>query len=106
VRRIETIDEATGRPSISESTYRNQVGSVVPGDPHNVVRTPEGQMTGRTISVISRFRFRGAGDGHQPDHVVHQGVRFTVNALVPWTHFGAGFVLAVAQSQSAADPAP
>lgn len=105
VRRYETIDDQ-GRSNVSEQTYRNNVGSVVPGDPHELLRTDDGQMTGRGISVISRFRFRASGNGHQPDQIVHQGIRFTVKALTPWTHMGSGFVLVVAESEHAADPAP
>ncbi len=105
-RRSEVVDDQTGRSLLSETIIRNQVGSVVPGDPHDLVRTPEGQMTGNCISVISRFRFRASGNGYQPDMILYNGVRFTVKALKRWDRYGAGFLLVVAESEHAADPAP
>lgn len=105
IRRPETVG-ADGRVQIQEIPFPGRLGSVVPGDPHEVMRNDDGAMTGLGISVISRFRFRGETQGFQPDVIIHHGIRFTVKKVVPWTHYGKGFVLAVAESQSASHPAP
>lgn len=106
IRRRERISEETGRSVVTSTTYRNNFGSVVPGDPHELVRSAEGQMTSRLLSVICKFRLRASGKGFQPDQIVYDKVTYTVKALKPWTQLGAGFVLAVAESEHAADPAP
>jgi hypothetical protein len=105
IRRNEVVSEQ-GRSVVDERTYNGIKGVIVPGDPGNIMRKDDSQMTGNVITVSTVFRLRPAGWGFQPDIVVHEGVRFTVKALKRWTNMGSGFVKAVAESQNAADPAP
>lgn len=105
IRRVETVGN-DGRPTLVESTVADQCGIVTPGDTGKLLRKDDSQMTSRVISISTVFRLRASGDGFQPDIVLYDGVRFTVQAVQLFTRFGAGFVNAVATSSNAFDPAP
>ena len=102
-RRIDSIDEATGRSTITSQQTDGVLGVVVYGNGDNT-RRDDAQATDRRITVITRFRLRAAGAAVQPDVVVYDGVDFTVTGVEPWHRFGSGFVKASAESMQAADP--
>ena len=105
IRRTEVVG-ATGRSTLTEVTTVGVAGVVTPGDPGNLLRKDDSQMTSRVISISTTYRLRASGEGFQPDILLYDGVRYTVKATQLWTRFGAGFVNAVATSMNAADPAP
>lgn len=105
IRRAEVVGD-TGRSAVVETRHCGIVGVIVPGDPGNIMRKDDSQMTGNVITVSTVFRLRPASEGVQPDIIVHEGIRFTVKALKRWTSMGPGFVKAVAESQNASDPVP
>ncbi len=105
IRRTDAVG-SNGRSSVVENRYVGIVGIVVPGDPGDLLRTPEAAMTQRGITITTVFRLRAMSEGIQPDQVVYEGIVHTVKAVKPWTSMGIGFTKAVALSENAADPPP
>lgn len=102
-RRTDTVSEATGRSTLSETITDGIAGVVVFGNGDNK-RREDAQMADRRITVITKYRLRAAGEGTQPDIVVYDGVDFTVTGVEPWHRFGSGFLKATAESMRASDP--
>lgn len=105
-RRTSSVSEDNGRATVKESLYRDILGVVLAEDPSNQLRTDDGTMIPRNISVVTRFRLWGVSDSAQPDQLIYNGSVYTVQSVKLWTRFGAGFVKAFAQSQQASDPSP
>ena len=105
-RRLEVVG-TDGRATITEQPpVLGVLGIVVPGDPGNLLRKDDSQMTSRVITITTAFRLRASGATFQPDVVLYDGVRFTVKATKLWNRLGSGFIKAAAASENAYDPAP
>lgn len=102
IRVSETVG-ATGRAALAEAQTDNIVGIIV-FDSKGVQPDETGKMGSRQIVCITQFRLREEAPGNQPDVVLYDGVRFTVNKVEPWTKFGAGFVKANCEAQKAGIP--
>jgi hypothetical protein len=103
-RRVDVVSPTSGLSTTTQTLVNNLVGVVAPEDKGSNTRRDDSQMTSRTITVITKFRLRAASDNVQPDVVVYDGVDFTVKSVQGWHRFGAGFILAVAESMNASDP--
>lgn len=103
VKRRTDVIGANGRNSQTVTNFTNLVGSVTPEE-GAMTRADDSEMTARVINVICMFRLRASSDGVQPDIVVWDGVDFTVKDVKGYHRFGAGFVVAKAESMNASDP--
>lgn len=107
-RRKEVLDH--GRVSTIDTVYADQAGVIDMAGPDDLKRFPEGQITGRVISIVTPFRLMASGkigaDQYQPDVITWEGSDYTVINVDPYTQFGAGQVEALAESKMAQDPPP
>ena len=104
VRRTEIVSVDTGLSEISEMLVPDLVGVITPGDAMSLVRDDVGQVTGRSISVVTKYPLRMSSEGVQPDIVRWNSVDYTVITESPYLNFGAGFVQATAMSMSTSTP--
>ena len=103
-----------GVGTVVPTTFPCVVGVVTVAGNNALQRLPESQMFGKTISVATTFRLRGAstdqqGIQYQPDLVVwpiSNGNTFIVSDLQDWSRFGAGFVEATCASINWSDLPP
>jgi hypothetical protein len=114
IRRENTIGN-DGVGTVTPTSYCNVVGVVTAAGNQALQRLPESQLMGKTVSVVTTFRLRGAttdpvtGLQYQPDLVVwpiQNGTTFVVADLQDWSRFGAGFVEATCSSIGWSDPPP
>ena len=106
VRRVETVNAATGRAVIASQAPVACRGVVTMAGSSNVQRTENGAMQPRAISIVTRTRMRGVEQGGgQPDWIIWRGITFTVTGCDPYPQFGRGFYQVEALSEQAADPA-
>lgn len=103
-RRAEAVN-TSGRSQVTVTPFIDIVGVITSTDPSDLERRDDGQMMTRTINVVTAFRLRGPSPGFQPDQIVHDGVTYTVDKILPFTRFGRGFIEAVATSMNAQTPA-
>lgn len=103
IRRTETI-EANGRSTITSMNIPNIVATVVPDAPAGNDRREDGQITARVVSLVSKFQFRAAAEGVQPDQFDIDGTRFTVTEVMPFKRFGQGFYEVKAMSMTTSNP--
>lgn len=101
-RRASTIG-SNGRATLSNTAYPNLIGVVTQNQPDALVRADDSQQVPRVITVVSKFAFRGAVAGFQPDLITWNGTDYLVKSVSPYSRFGAGFYEAVASSMTAAD---
>ena len=102
VQRIQSVD-ANGTVSTSDKILHNVIGVVLPTTPTELKRYKDKEFGQRTLKVITRYRLNSAavavaGQQRQPDHILHQGDRFIVVDLKPFTQYGPGWVLALVTS--------
>lgn len=102
--RQDVVIGANGRGAPTERRYQGIVGVVTPGDTGQILRGEDAATTSRVITVSSRYRFRGSGDGFVADDIFFDGVRYTVKAVKLWNHLGQGFTRVAAVSTNASDP--
>jgi len=107
--RRQQIVGATGGVTTSNTTYTAR-GSIGPVPPDQIAREPEQQYQGKTLSVVTMFRLRGAsqlaGNEFQPDLIQWKGDYYVVTALDDYTAYGAGMVQAICTSIDWIDRAP
>lgn len=108
-RRLETISDR-GRSVVTPTSLPNQVGTICAASPSDLKRLPEGDLMERYISIVSKFRLRGASkEGaavYKPDLVTYKGVDYVVVDVQPYPDAGPGFVQAIAGSGGIVDEAP
>ena len=102
-RRKEVVN-GFGEGSPSEQKFGAVPCVVYPGGQNKLDRRPEAQSTEKVIEIVSRFAFRMAskednGDRYQADLVAWRGDRYTVNSVVDYSQYGAGFTQAMATAQ-------
>lgn len=102
IRRAEVIGE-DGRVTTTETTHPNQIGVVTQQDPSDLMRRDDGQFVPRSIFIASRFAFRNAATGVQPDVIIWAGNRFEVKQAYNYSRFGRGLFECVAVSTDAMD---
>lgn len=105
IHRNEVVGE-DGRSMLSTTRTDGVVGVVTPGDPGNILRRDDNQMTTRVITITTMFRMRPAAEGIQPDQVFYDATTFTVKALKAWNRMGSGFFKVVAESELASSVVP
>jgi hypothetical protein len=101
-RRVETVG-TDGRVIMATSNFPNLIGVVTQSDPSSLVRNDDSQTIPRVISVVSKFNFRSATDGFQPDLIIWNGTTYLVKTSLPYSRYGAGFYEAIASSMTAID---
>jgi hypothetical protein len=102
-RRVEVVS-GQGRVNVTTTVVTpNPVGVVTATTPADLQRRDDLQSLGRSVNVVTTFRLRGPGPGHQPDLLGIDGVTYTVVEVLPYTRFGPGFVEARAVSGNAVD---
>ena len=109
-RRTQTIGN-NGRAIAATTAIPNVYGTIYPSTKNDLERFPDLQVTGKCISVISRFALRSEaetvdGTEYSPDIIVWKGSNFLVKALEDWSSYGPGFVLAICTSINLVDPPP
>ena len=102
VSRVETVD-AYGEASTTDTTTPGVIGVVKPAKPADLQILPESQRMGRHITIVTKHRLQGPSSGKQPDEIQWGGDTFLVKEILPYTHFGAGFVKAIAGSIDSLD---
>jgi hypothetical protein len=109
IRRTQTVG-SNGRATMAQQTISNLSGPVYPSDDNDLKRLADEQITGKAITVITRFALYGevevAGTQYQPDIVVWRGDNFLVKHLEDWSNYGPGFVLAICTSIDVVDQPP
>lgn len=101
-RRAETID-GHGRSVITPTTF-SAIGVVTAQSPSQLNRRDDAQLIDRAISFVTKARVYSAVAGFQPDQILYNGVVYTVDSVLPFTRYGAGFVEVLALSMNAQDP--
>jgi hypothetical protein len=101
-RRTDTIG-TNGRTTQTLTTFPDINAVVTQQDPADLMRGEAGQVVPRLIFLASRFAFRGAVVGYQPDLVTWNGTDYLVKQTYPYSRFGEGFYEAVAESMTATD---
>jgi len=101
-RNEEGIDEH-GRVTKSQVSFPGQIGVVTQQDPAELMRRDDGQMVPRSIFVASRFGFRGAVEGFQPDVITWNRTDYLVKQVFPYSRYGEGIYECVAVSTLAQD---
>jgi uncharacterized membrane protein len=108
-RRVQTVG-INGRVSIIAQAFAGVFGVIYPSDNNELQRLADLQVTGKTITVITRFALRSeaetSGTEYQPDIVVWRGDNFLVKHVEDWSSFGPGFVLAICTSIDLVDMPP
>lgn len=102
-RRTDVVDNFGRTAPTLVETFANQVGVVTQQDPADLMRRDDGQMVPRMIFVASRFIFRGASVGYQPDIITWNGSDYTVKHVMNYSRYGNGIVEVVAESMVAMD---
>ena len=107
-RRKEAYDH--GRVSTVNTVYPNVVGVVDMATPNDLKRFPEGQITGKVISIVTRFRLMASGqigaDTYQPDVITWRGSTYVVINVDDYSEFGQGQIEVLAESKTVQDPPP
>lgn len=107
-RRTEEVD-SNGEAVITSATLRG-VGVICRAGQNDLERLPEFDAAKSYISVVTQTRLRGVsrqyGTQFKPDLIEWQGSIFQVETIEPYTHFGSGFVQAIAGSVDSVDEAP
>ena len=108
-RRKETVSDK-GRSVVTPTVFPNQVGTICAASPSDLARLPEGDRMEKYISIVSKFRLRGAStdgvDVYKPDLVDYEGDQYVVVDVQPYPRAGAGFTQAIAGSGNIVDRAP
>ena len=103
IRRIETIDPATGRATMQEQRFSRVYGVVTMGSPNDLERRDDYQNMTRSITVVTKFQLHGAVQGYQPDVIEWRGTKHLVKHVSPYPHFGRGFSQAECSSMANMD---
>lgn len=101
-RRAETVG-SNGRPVVTETLIKKQVGVFTVASPNDLDRLSEEDRMGRNFVLVTKARLLGpsqsaAGVKYKPDLVVWQGNSYIVKTMEPYTQYGAGFVQAIVGS--------
>ncbi len=92
VRRRTQAGGANGRVyAVPDEVYTDQVGVVTQQDPAAIVRSEDGAVMPRMISIATQFQFVALGPNQQPDEVLWNGALYTVTESLPYSRFGEGF---------------
>jgi hypothetical protein len=109
IRRQQTIGN-NGRAAFNATNIPAVSGVVYPSTRNDLERFPNFQVTGKTITVITRFALRSESETHgadyAPDIVLWHGDNFLVSALEDWSNFGPGYVMAICASTDFKDVPP
>lgn len=109
VNRIDEAIDVHGRV-IRTSTQTATQAVVLPTSPDDLQRLPEEEYTLKSIALYSPFRFQSVADpgtaNQQPDEVLWHGSTYVVRVVDDYSHYGRGFVHAIAVSIDAVDPPP
>lgn len=107
-RRVESFDH--GRLVPMPTDYPNVIGVVCMAGPNDLKRLPEGQYSGKIISIVSTFRLmlsgQVGGTTYQPDVITWHGSKYLVIWVDDYTQFGGGQIEAMAESMTTQDPPP
>ena len=101
-RRADAIS-TKGRSTVTPTTF-SAIGVVTAKDPSKLMRRDDAQLIERAISFVTKARVQSAVTGYQPDQITYNGVVYTVDSVLPFTRYGAGFVEVLALSMYASDP--
>lgn len=104
LRRQETIP-SIGPATISTTSYSAE-GVVTAASPNDLKRLPEFDMSRKAISIVTQFRLQLNSVGYKPDIVQWGGDNFLLVLLDDYSHYGAGFVEAIAASIDYQDVPP
>lgn len=102
-RRTDVVDDKGRTTPTPIEIFDNLVGVITQQDPADLMRRDDGQMVPRMIFVASRFIFRGASVGYQPDIITWNGSDYTVKHVMNYSRFGNGINEVVAESMVAMD---
>ena len=109
IRRQQVVGN-NGRVSYTSTNVPNLCGTVYPSNKNDLERFPNFQVTGKTITVITRYALRSesevAGTDYAPDIVQWHGSTFVVAAIEDWGSYGPGFVFALCSSMTLKDSPP
>lgn len=103
VKRQEQAISDKGRVETTETLFENLTGVVTQQDPSDLMKRDDGQFVPRSIFVASKFAFRNAVEGFQPDVIIWHGTEYWVKQVYAYSRFGLGFYEVVASSQTAMD---
>ncbi len=92
------------------STNNGVLGTICMASPNDLKRFPEGQITGKVISVVTPFRLHASAEAGAtellPDEIVWHGSTYVVIWVDDYAGFGQGQIQALAESKLKQDPAP
>jgi hypothetical protein len=100
IRRAEVVN-AKGRVSTADTTVPDLLGVFTFEGPQKVMRDPMLTNAPRRIFLATQFAIRSASTGFQPDVVLWNGGRFTVEEVFPYSRYGNGTFEAILQIQEA-----
>lgn len=108
-RRREAFDHGRLIPGAT-TVYAGVIGVIDMAGPNELKRFPEGQITGKVISIVTKFRLMASGkigtDTYQPDTVTWHGSDYVIIWIDDYDEFGAGQIEALAESRTTQDPPP
>lgn len=95
---------------VLDQAFLDVVGTICMASPNDLKRFPEGQVTGKVISIVTPFRLHASGEegaeGLLPDEIEWHGSTYTVIWIDDYSQFGAGQIQALAESKIRQDPPP
>lgn len=92
VRNIQSINDK-GRANNTENLTPAR-GVVTANNGMQLNRQPDGSLVSGAITIHTRYRLISGVDGRDADEVIWQDVRYTVDNVADYSHFGRGFVAA------------
>jgi hypothetical protein len=98
IRRVETVNDF-GESTLTTTSYPLTAGVVTAGQPSNLDRQANFQVTPKWIDIVTQFCLypeseSGAGTEYQPDLIVWRGNNYIVKTLADYSSYGLGFVSA------------
>lgn len=76
----------------------NQIGSITPATPNDLLKLPEGERQKETLRLITKFDLNISKNSAEADIIIYLGHRYRVFAPSKWT--GNGFNDALIQRES------
>lgn len=108
VRRAQNND-TNGRVQTTNA-YFSTYANIDAASPDQLERLPEQEYQGKTLSIVTKFRLRGASaqgtQSYQPDIILYEGDSYVVSLIDDYSRYGPGWIQAIATSTNWVDQAP
>lgn len=92
VRNLQTINDKGRAVNTEDQTPAR--GVITANNGMQLNRQPDGSLVNGAITIHTRYRLTSGVDGRDADEVIWQGVRYIVDNVADYSHYGHGFVAA------------